>query len=166
MKTITFNELWKNYPSEHPCNKELRDQCAIKMGVALTKAGVDTTKLVSAKRHCWFHKNSEGHVLAADELASGLKKTKLSGISSAIEVTGINFKARLAGQKGIVFFEDYWLRATDNPGKPTGDHIDLWNGSRLSDWSSWVRIQFGLVIPDVWSDLEKAKKILFWKVEE
>lgn len=74
MKTIKFNELWKNYPSEHPCNKELKDQCAIKMGVALTKAGVDTTKLVSAKRHCWFHKNSEGHVLAADELASGLKK--------------------------------------------------------------------------------------------
>jgi hypothetical protein len=37
---------------------------------------------------------------------------------------------------------------------------------RLTDWSSWIRIQLGLVIPDVWSDLEKASTVLFWKVNE
>jgi hypothetical protein len=166
MKTIKFKELWNNYPNESACKKEFTNQCAIKLGAALAKTGVDTTTLVPANRHCWYHKNSEGHILAADELARGLKKIKLSGVSPAIAVTGANFKARLAGKKGIVYFEDYWLRATDNLGSPTGDHIDLWNGSRLTDWKSWVRIQFGLVIPEVWSDFEKAKTILFWKIEE
>lgn len=166
MKSIKFKELWKNYPDGHPCNKEFTNQCAIKLGVALAKSGVDTTLLVPKKRHCWYHKNSEGHVLAADELAAGLKKVRLAGVAQSIEVTGQNFKSRLSGLKGIVYFEDYWLRSGDNPGRPTGDHIDLWDGSRLTDWSSWVRIQFGLVIPNVWSDLESAKKILFWKVEE
>ena len=58
------------------------------------------------------------------------------------------------------------MRTVDKPDRPTGDHIDLWNGSRLTDWKTWIRIQFGLVIPEVWSDLEKSKKILFWEIKD
>ena len=70
----------------------------------------------------------------------------------------MNFKAKIAGKKGIIYFEDYWLRPEDRPERPTGDHIDLWNGSRLTEVSSWLRVQLGISYEGVWSDLEKAKK--------
>ena len=164
---VRFKKLWDNYPDDPPCNKkDFSDQCAIKVGSALAKCGVKTTLLVKKSRHCWHHNVSEGHTLAAEELATGLREVKIEGIGSVIEVEPENFKSQLAGKKGIVFFKDYWVRSTDKPEAPTGDHIDLWNGSRLTDWKTWIRIQFGLVIPGVWSDLEKSKKILFWVVTE
>ncbi|WP_188150498.1 T6SS effector amidase Tae4 family protein [Teredinibacter waterburyi] len=164
---VKFKNLWDSYPDEPPCSKkDFSDQCAIKVGNALAKCGVKTITLVKRTRHCWHHEVGEGHTLAAEELAAGLAKVRIQGISSAVEIKPENFKSQLTGKKGIVFFKDYWLRSADKPGRPTGDHIDLWNGSRLTDWRTWVRIQFGLVIPGVWSDLEKSKKILFWKVLE
>lgn len=167
MKTIKFKDLWKTYPGDPPCNiKDFKNQCAIKVGAALAECGVDTSKLVPKKRHCWHHGVKLGHVLAAEELATGLQKYRLKGISTAIEVPGVEFKSRLAGKKGIIFFKDYWERSVDKPGNPTGDHIDLWNGSRLTDWRTWLRIRLGIVIPGVWSGLEKATTVLFWKVEE
>lgn len=105
-------------------------------------------------------------MLAAEELAAGLKRAHLDGIGEAQVFDGKDFREKIAGKKGIIFFKDYWMRSADNPGSPTGDHIDLWNGSRLTDLSSWVRVRFGLTIPDVWSDFEKSKHIAFWKVDE
>ncbi len=164
---MKFKEIWKEYPSESPCStKDFKNQCAIKVGMALAKCGVNTLDLVPKGRHCWHHKAQEGHVLSAEELAAGLQRVKLQGVSSAIKIQGKDFKSKLAGKKGIIFFKDYWVRSIDSPDRPTGDHIDLWNGSRLTDWRTWIRIQFGLVIPDVWSDLEQATEILFWKLEE
>lgn len=166
MNKIKFKALWDSYPGTPPCDSSLSNQCAIKVGSALAKQGVNTTKLVPIKRHCWFHGNNEGHILSAEELAAGLKKVKISGIENAIELPGQDYKSKIAGKKGIIFFQNYWVRSQDNPGYPTGDHIDLWNGSRLTDWSSWIRIQFGVVIPDVWSDFEKSPKILFWRIPQ
>ena len=166
MNKVKFNELWNNYPDSNPCNPKFKNQCAIKVGVALSKSGADTTKLVSKKRHCWFHGEENGHVLSAEELAKGLSGSSLPGLEKAIEIAGKNFKSKIAGRKGIIFFENYWLRSEGRPSYPTGDHIDLWNGQRLTDWSSWIRIQLGVVIPDVWSDLEKAPRVLFWNIPQ
>ncbi|GLS26146.1 T6SS effector amidase Tae4 family protein [Marinibactrum halimedae] len=166
MQKVTFSTLWDNYPSD-PCDTtKFKNQCAIKVGTALAKSGVDTTKLVSKKRHCWFHDTSHGHVLSAEELAAGLMKNKIPGISKGVEIDAMNFKAKVAGQKGIIFFKDYWLRSNDRENRPTGDHIDLWNGSRLTDLTSWIRIQMGIVYDGVWSDFEKSKKIIFWRVAD
>lgn len=167
MKTVKFKELWKNYPDDYPCNKKtFSNQCAIKVGSALAKCGVKTITLVPKKRHCWFHGENEGHVLSAEDLAAGLKKVKIPGISSVIALDAVGYKTKIAGKKGILFFRDYWLRSEDRPERPTGDHIDLWNGSRLTDVSSWFRVQFGIVYDGVWSDFEKSKTVLFWKIEE
>lgn len=167
MKPIKFRELWKSYSKDAPCDeKHFSNQCAIRVGNALAKCGVKTTTLVPKSRHCWFHKDAEGHVLSASELADGLKKVRIEGVHSAVEISPINFKTTIAGKKGIIYFEDYWLRAEDRRDKPTGDHIDLWNGSRLTDITSWLRVQLGLSYEGVWSDFEKAKKVLFWRVEE
>ncbi len=165
MKTVKFGDLWKSYPGDDPCNKEFKNQCAIRVGAALAGCSVDTTRLVSKKRHCWYHKSSDGHVLAAEELAAGLNKTRVPGIGLPQKFEGEGFRAKIAGKKGIVFFKDYWMRSVDRPASPTGDHIDLWNGSRLTDWSSWARIRFGIVIPNLWSDLEKSKQVIFWQVQ-
>jgi hypothetical protein len=45
-----------------------------------------------------------------------------------------------------------------------GSHIDLWNGSRLTDWTSWIRIHANMNIPGVWSDYKNAKSVWFWPV--
>lgn len=166
MKTITFKDLWKNYPSDPPCNKEkFKNQCAIKVGHALAKCGVDTTKLVKKGRHCWFHDKKHGHVLAAEELANALNKSKILGIKPSINIPSECYKSMITGKKGIIFFKDYWLRNSDSPESPTGDHIDLWNGSRLTDWRTYFRIQWSIVIPNVWSDLEAATRVTFWQVD-
>ncbi len=81
--------------------------------------------MVPKGRHCWFHDVSDGHILSAEELATGLRKYKIKGISTAIEVDAKDFKSKISGKKGIVFFKDYWLRSEDRKGSPTGDHIDL-----------------------------------------
>ncbi len=142
MKRVRFKALWDNYPDDEPCNSEFSNHCAIRIGSALAKCGVNTTKLVPKKRHCWFHKASDGHVLAAEELAAGLKSVYLDGIGKAQVFEGKDFREKIAGKKGIIFFKDYWMRSADNPGSPTGDHIDLRSGSRLTDLSSWLRIRF------------------------
>ena len=102
MKKIIFNDLLKAYPSDYPCDKKtFSNQCAIKVGTALAKCGVKTTTLVSKSRHCWQHKDIEGHVLSATELATGLKKAKIEGIASSIDVVAKDFKAQIAGKKDL-----------------------------------------------------------------
>ncbi|HVK54554.1 MAG TPA: T6SS effector amidase Tae4 family protein [Burkholderiales bacterium] len=64
---------------------------------------------------------------------------------------------------GIIFFQNYW-----GPGNQ-GDHIDLWNGARLTALDSWLRIHvrvgsFGLHSLGFGSDLEKSASTWFWAV--
>ena len=93
MNPVKFKDLWKFYPKEAPCDKKsFSNQCAIKVGSALSKCGVKTTTLVPKNKHCWHHKENEGHVLSANELAAGLGKTKIPGIAAAIEIEAANFK--------------------------------------------------------------------------
>lgn len=59
---LTFNTLWKNHPEIFgdvaSCRtngtKNFSDQCAINLGVALRRSGVDLSRLVGV-RYCWQH---------------------------------------------------------------------------------------------------------------
>lgn len=180
---ITFRELWDNHPTitgnDKPCSTDGKpnfpDQCAIRLGVALTACGVDTRKLPGV-RHCWQHRHQKfnGHALAAEELARGLKAFPVAGLGMFQQIEPSEFSEKLRGKQGIIFFKDYWQRTIDEKQESfrnrSGDHIDLWDGSRITDWKSWARIHmrigsFGLhsVIPG-WSDLEDSKSIWFWRV--
>ena len=59
--------------------------------------------------------------------------------------------------QGVIFFNGYWWRSTDTT-RPTGDHIDLWNGWRTSakmlfPWFSWL------------GGYNKSSNIWFWEVK-
>jgi hypothetical protein len=81
---------------------------------------------------------------------------------------------KISGLTGDIFFKDYWQRTVNGKKESfrnrSGDHIDLWNGSRITDWFSWVRIHmrfgnFGVhsLRGDV-SDFKESKAIWFWSV--
>lgn len=112
---IGFITLWTNHPGyTRPCNFD--NQCAIRMGVALEKSGIDLSSFKGAR--CW-HNHTPRHILRAQELATWMsKKEEIFGKKEEFKnVTYEDFQ----GKHGIVFIQDGW--------GPT-DHIDLWNGVR------------------------------------
>ena len=109
-------------------------------------------------------------------MAKGLEKHSvfIPGIQKVHKVNPEKFKDTLSGKRGIIFFRDYYQRI--NNGKKesfrnrSGDHIDLWNGSRLTDWWTWARIHirignYGIhsTREDI-SDFEDSKSVWFWRV--
>ncbi len=179
---VTFKQLWNNHPTitgnDNPCaangKVNFPNQCAIRVGVALAKCGVKTFHIPGATP-CWHgHAKSEGHIIRAEELANGLNKYPISGIQNVIKVTPDDLAKELSGKTGIIFFKDYWQRTVNSKKEAfhnrSGDHIDLWVGSKITDWRSWARIHvriggIGLhtFVPG-WSDLEDSKSVWFWRV--
>ena len=141
---LTFKELWDNHPTitgdDNPCNTNgkphFADQCAIRMGVSLAKCVVNTGAIPGAT-HCWHHPKPEGHVIRAEELAEGLGKTVIAGLGKKQQVAPGEFKKALSGKTGIIFFKDYWRRSGESHRNRSGDHIDLWNGTRLTHWKKF-----------------------------
>jgi hypothetical protein len=176
-----FKQLWENHPiitgEINPCctNKKpnFHDQCAIRIGTALAACGVDTSKLPGV-RHCWQHDKKCGHTLCAEELAAGLKNGPINGVGTFQIIEPSEFSKKLSGITGIIFFKDYWQRTVDGKKEVfrnrSGDHIDLWNGNRLTDWFSWVRIHMRIgnygahSLRDDISDYNESKAIWFWSV--
>ena len=166
---IQFQKFWESYPTiqgdKAPCKtngkKNFEDQCAIRLGAALAKNWVKTTNLVPKGRHCWKHEAVEGHVLAAEELANGLARFPIGGIQKKIDIDPSTFQKDIAGKRGIIFFKDFWTRNGESFRNRSGDHIDLWNGSRLTDWRTWFLISTTL---NTGGNYGKSKEIWFWRV--
>jgi hypothetical protein len=179
---ITFENLWNNHPSikgnSNPCNqngkKNFTNQCAIRVGVSLEMCGFDTKKLPGAT-HCWHGHKNEGHVIRAEEMANGLSRIRVPGLKQLIKVDPKNLTTELSGKKGIIFFKDYWRRTnkttkfTESFRNRSGDHIDIWNGRRTTDPTSWARLNlriggFGLhTLSSEFSDFEDSREIWFWE---
>ncbi|UEH07563.1 type VI secretion system amidase effector protein Tae4 [Pseudomonas sp. HN8-3] len=115
-------------------------------------------------RYCWQHAKSEGHVLAAEEMAKALSDANIPGLQRPKKIKPEDFEEVLAGQQGIIFFKDFWRRGNETSGNRSGDHIDLWNGRRLTNWLSYPRIQLGLSIEGTFSDYHESREIWFRKV--
>jgi hypothetical protein len=103
------------------------------------------------------------HYIRANELASRIASAHLPGVGPLEKYTGADvaqYYPKLFGRTGIIFFQDYWKRTSDS-GRPTGDHIDVWNGYRSSakwllEWFSWL---------GYYSNYANAGEIWFWEVE-
>lgn len=167
VQAVKFDDLWRNYPASDPCDAKDKDgkklftnQCAIRVSHALKKSGV-TFKSYPAKRKCWIHMEAD-HVLSAAELADWLELQPFVGCKKAEQITGADWYNKVVDRTGILCFEDYYTPS----GGSGGDHIDLWNGSKMTSAGSGLRARFGIVIPlGVWSDLRKARKIRFFPIE-
>jgi hypothetical protein len=181
VEAVTFAKLWAAYPGGHPyvdANGKTppgyENQCAINLSAAIHGAGVEmksfrgaTVTLPSGRRAA----------TSASQLAAWLKLQPFCGLPKEPEnVTGADWQDKIKGRTGIVFFEHYWWRndAEKAADKPTGDHIDLWNGSRITahgwEFFSAFGRRFGLNswqpgTPWGFSDVRKAKMILFWEVK-
>ncbi|MET1080296.1 MAG: type VI secretion system amidase effector protein Tae4 [Pseudomonas sp.] len=172
--TITFAALWKAYPSKKPyIDSETGkppagydNQCAIKVSVALEGAGFSLKNYKGAA----VSLGATRAAIRAQEMAKWLAGQKIDGIEAPIDITGKDWESKIKGRTGIVYFADYWARPGEKA--PTGDHIDLWNGSRLTASGlegvavAIARFGFGInSVPDAWSDLGAATKIMFWEVK-
>lgn len=181
---VAFRDLWLGHPINEsvttPCiafedftNMEgqlvkkgypvFHNQCAIRMSVALRRAGVSAAQL-SGVTSCGHHPREDMHFINASQLANAIAGANLPGVGKIVKISGedaAKFYPQLFGRTGIIFIKDYWHRSSDNAGSPTGDHIDVWNGYRSSakwllEWFSWL---------GYYSNYAGAGEIWFWEVD-
>lgn len=166
---MKFSDLWDKHPTnlgiQAPCRthgvSNFENQCAIRMGVCLRDAGVLPAQISGAKTCNWArntgHEGGDMHFIRAKELGNALARARVDGLSGTVKLTNpADFADELNGRTGIIFFNGYWWRNTDTT-RPTGDHIDLWNGWRttakmLLPWFGWL------------GGYEKSGEIWFWEV--
>jgi len=163
---VKFKTLWGNYPDNDPCDakdqkgeKLFGNQCAIRLSYSMKKSGV-TFNTFPKKRKCWVHGDAD-HILAAAELADWIEKSQNPSFIVTENITGNKWREKIVQRTGIICFEDYYLRS-DGSG---GDHIDLWDGNSMTGFGSYFRAAFNIVIPSIWSDLSKSKKIRFFPIK-
>lgn len=165
---FTFNQLWELFQHK-PCvdpktdepPKGFDNQCAMQVGFTLERVGVSLHKYRGAR--CPFASNRGGMVASAQGLADWLKTKPFPGCPDAEKYTGQTIFSKIQDRTGIVFFADYWRRDPDKQAR-TGDHIDLWNGSRLTAFTSWFRVHLGLSWDGRMSDYRLARTALFWHI--
>lgn len=182
--TVEFKKLWYGHPINEsittPCvaPKDLvnlegenikkgfpvfHNQCAIRMSVALRRAGV-TSDQIGRIATCGVHPASEMHYINATALAQAIARANLPGFGQREVIDGekaAQFYPLLFGRTGVIFIKDYWHRSSDGANSPTGDHIDVWNGYRSSakwllEWFSWL---------GYYSNYAGAREIWFWEVK-
>ena len=174
IEAVKFSALWSSYPKTETPYLDAKgkvppgyeNQCAIRVSVALGGVGLTmksfkgATVAVSSKRVA----------VRAQELADWLKLQPFCGLpSKPEEITGSNWQDKIKGRTGIVFFKDYWTRAGER--SPSGDHIDLWNSSKLtatgvlSQAETFMRFTIGFSsLLGMYSDIGKSTQILFWEI--
>ncbi len=159
----TFQQLWDNHPTVKG-EEALLDratyvnQCAINLDASLTRSGVDMSRYSGVKS---WQQGKPKYAIRAEELANWLATGAVHLPTAPLKFTGkeaADAFDKIDGQTGIIFIKDYY-----GPGN-SGDHIDLFNGSRLTARNSWFRVQLGISWDGFWSDFKKAKAIWFWQI--
>jgi hypothetical protein len=177
VEVVKFIDLWIGYPKTSTPYRDPKtgkvpkiydNQCAIRVSVSLHAVGVTMKSFKGAS----LTVDEKKVAIRAQELADWLKLQPFCGLPQRAEViTGADWQAKIKGRTGIIFFKDYWSRDGEVR-NATGDHIDLWNGSKMTASSltgafhSFLRFTIGIDhIEGFYSDLGKAKQILFWEIK-
>jgi hypothetical protein len=102
---------------------------------------------------------------SAQGLADWLKTKPFPGCPAPEIYEGRTVFEKITGRTGIIFLADYWQRPNEKGGsRRTGDHIDLWDGSRMTSVSSWFRVHWGVSWDGLWSDFRGAPRVMFWNI--
>jgi len=187
IEAITFKQLWDNYVTGDPYDDPTgayENQCAIRMSATFHRVGIAmksfSEKLVKpmpgSKTIGRLVLDGKPTATRAYELAEWLKLMPFCGLPAQPEnITGADWKSKIKGRTGIIAFEGYWVRSPTEK-EPSGGHIDLWNGRRLTISSGEGLLGVigrGLGISSAhipgttigYSDLGNATEILFWDVK-
>jgi hypothetical protein len=157
---LRFQKLWRNHPTISG-NDDLLDhstypnQCAVKMHACPERSGIS---LISFRGVRSWQKEKTRYAIRAQELANWLARPDILPSIRVNKFGGKEAFEIIDGRKGIIFFKNYW-----GPGHQ-GDHIDLWNGNRLTDWKSWARIHLNISWEGIWSDYRNSDAVWFWEV--
>lgn len=155
-----FKALWDYHPApKNPCDvNEFPNQCAISMGVAIEKAGIDTStykelRCTEFSKYASHYEGPnkgqvKGHIRSADMLAQwierqrnifgSVKKRKRSQEQIAPEDYN--------GKTGIVYIMHGW--------EPLVSHIDVWDGKKSQDMKRGTARY-----------LERGKEVWLWETE-
>jgi hypothetical protein len=149
---MKFELLWDAHPNitldffPCACNGKIHfeNQCAIRMGVALSRVNFKKKNKVACfdfeGERCWFHPESDNHTLRVEELVSYLidKLPKRSLTIRQKEDYPLSFDD--FGACGIIAIIDFWGQGDQ------GDHIDLvdsdgimTDGTHVDDYLSRAR---------------------------
>lgn len=147
MAKPSFINLWNAYPAFTPqdpvCNGPWANQCAIRVSVALCgERTLPVNSSTYSEPRC-----SHGHARGAESLANWLWKKQQLG-PPTIYTKGAADRIGLLNKTGIIFFKDFYQQPNDAQGRPTGDHIDLWNRGRTGSGDYFHR----------------AKAVWFWEL--
>lgn len=158
-----FSTLWSNHPNvkgDTPIldKKNYENQCAINMGAAWLRSGMTLSGYMGVLS---WEKDKPKYPIRAQELANWFTTPHSHLPFKLQKFRGKEVFEKIGGKTGIIFFQNYWGAGNQ------GDHIDLWNGSRLTDWRTWARIhirigEYGLHNLGAGSDFQKAASVWFW----
>ena len=146
MATPSFINLWNSYPaypSPPACDGPWENQCAIRVSIAL--CGEHTLK-VNASTYT-EPRCAHGHARGAESLANWLWKKHRMGPPKIYTNSPADRNA-LLNKTGIIFYKDFYMQSSDAPGRPSGDHIDLWNRGQTKSGDYFYR----------------AKAVWFWEL--
>ncbi len=155
-----FASLWSNHPNIKGSTplldkKVYENQCAINMGETWLRSGMSLDGYTGARS---WEKDKPKYPIRAQELAEWFASPRSHLPFKVQKFGGKEAFEKISGKTGILFFQNYW-----GPGNQ-GDHIDLWNGSRLTHWISWLQIHARIGSVGINSDLRKAESIWYWAV--
>jgi hypothetical protein len=111
------------------------------------------------------------HSTRAYEFAEWLKMRPIANLSTPENITGPNWRDKVAGRTGIIYFFGYWQQEGDSPNNLSGGHIDLWNGERVTNngfigmAGNFLRFTANRPHWANLSDYGKSKQILFWSLK-
>ncbi|MFT3847629.1 MAG: type VI secretion system amidase effector protein Tae4 [Propionivibrio sp.] len=182
---VKFDDLWSNYVTGKPYddpNGRYDNQCALRMSATFHKVGIEMKSFSQKTVKPMPGTQVLGRVMMdgfpaatrAYELAEWLKLQPFCGLPRQPEnITGKDWESKVKGRTGIIMFHAYWTRSGESASSASGGHIDLWNGSRLTNngvigtLETFARFTLGISRPwpHVYSDLRDSKTILFFEIK-
>lgn len=183
VEAITFDQLWSNYVSGNPYEDPsgtYANQCAIRLSATLHRVGIEMKSFSQKVVRPAAGKANLGRILLdgkptatrADEMAAWLAMQPFCGLPQKPEnITGKDWRTKIAGRTGIVAFSNYWRREGESAANASGGHIDLWNGARLTNngvrgaLTNFARFTLGINSGPGYSDLGNSTEILFWEIK-
>ncbi|WP_426117415.1 type VI secretion system amidase effector protein Tae4 [Massilia sp. PWRC2] len=185
---VKFAHLWDNYVTGNPFKPapddkaDYSNQCALRMSATFHKSGIKmlsfsqkTVKpMPGAKVLGRVIMDGSPAAVRAYELSEWLRLQPFCGLPKQPEdITGKDWESKVKGRTGIIMFHAYWTHSGQTAANASGGHIDLWNGSRLTNngvagtIEMFARFRLGINNPwiPLYSDLRNSKTILFFEVK-